>query len=252
MTEPTGPLAASTAASSFEVLQALPGQSLDFYLDGQLLAADVGDGSVIGPIELPATGRLEVFAADGTSPAEAAERDDAPLVDTDVSLDASAMLVVRADDAGQTAVVVHDNDLEPLAAGAGRFTAHDLNGWSLTIDGEAIDVDSTGTGTADVEPGSREISVVDADGVVVVSDTVDVPEGELTSVFVVPTDDGANHRIVVRRIGGLASAPAGIPSGTGGLRDDSWTLGAIAAMASALTLVGSRVRRREAAAADAS
>ena len=249
---PAPSLERAVAAQSYEILHAIPGVSADAYLDGELAAADFGDGMVAGPIAIDqGLGMLTMFSAIDSPPADLADRTDEPLIETSLDGTAPGTLVVYLDGDTPT-VAAFENDLGNTPPGQARVAIQQFSPEvaSVSIDGEPVVIDSSLAADVSLElpAGPHTIVLQDADGTVLVEETIDLADGQLASLFVRPGADGAGAALSVRSVTGLASAPVGIPSGTGGLLGEERPEGLVAAFSMMVVLgsAGVLLQRRRA------
>ncbi len=241
------PLNGDQAAESFEIIHAIPGFDADMYLDGELLAAGLSTGGVLSPIPLETSGRVELFAADVGAPLRSADRSDEAVLVSDLEVGSAGSVVAHLDADGNPQVSRFASTLETIPAGQGRLSLKHvaaIGPVSIDIDGNEV---AAGIVSADgfesvVAAGSHLVVVTTSDGQVIFDDTVDVPEGELTSAFVGGTAD--DLAVTVRRVTGLGSAPASVPSGNAGLASTEFPLVPVTTLAVALSVAGVAMRRR--------
>ncbi len=239
-----GPLDSATAEESFEILHSVPDFDADIYLDGKLLASGVQTGGVLSPI--PGSGEVEIFAASDDAPVTTDERDDVAVLSA--SAPAGGVVVAHVADGAPT-ITNFDSDLGAVSAGEGRLALRHVapvGPATITIDGEEVAAGvASGEGLeTNVTAGPHDVLVTADDGTVLFQGTVDVPEGELTTAFVGAGDERNAVDVVVRRIQGLDSAPAGVPSGTSGLTDSSAPMALVASLIAAMSAAGATLRRR--------
>ncbi len=239
---PATALQATDAASSYEILHAIPGLPVDAYLDGELAASGFEAGMVAGPLSIDAgLSTLTLFPAVDAPPESASERTDDPVLDASLA-DAEPGTFVAYLDGDTPTIASFGNDLTNTPAGQGRVVIRQFSPSvsAVLVDGEPVDVAAApadGT-TLDLPAGEYIVSAIDDAGTVLFEESIVVADGELSSLFVRPTVDGAGAELSVRTIIGLASAPTGIPSGTGGLLGDDGPDGLLPSIVVMLALGG--------------
>ncbi len=223
--------------SDVSVLHAVPGLTVDVYANGDSLLTDFEPGTLTDPVKLPeGTYDLAVFpAGSGPSGTPAIEAKGVA-----VPAGANITVVAHLDADGNPILTPYVNDMSRVEPGQARLTVrHDAAA-------PAVDVRAGGTpvfeglvnpkeATADVAAGTVNADVVLAGTSTVAIGPADLNLAEGTNTIVYAwgsaTDD--NLALAVQTITGLHSAPSGVPSGTGGLLDDSLPLPLVA-----LTMVG--------------
>jgi Domain of unknown function (DUF4397) len=222
--------APSSAAgtSQVSVLHGVPGLTVDVYANGNKLLTDFKPGTLTDPVALPeGTYDLKVFAAgkgpDGTPAIEAKG--------VKVPAGANITVVAHLTADGKPTLTPYVNDVSTLKAGQARITVrHDAAA-------PAVDVRVGGTPVfkgltnpdevkADLAAGTIKADVVLAGTSTVAIGPADVnlKEGTNTIVYAWGSAADKNLKLAVQTIGGLHGNPGGVPSGTGGLVDDSLPL----------------------------
>lgn len=249
------PAAAATPAQ-LSVLHGVPDLTVDVWVNGERTLDDFAPGELAGPLELPA-GTYTVAitasdAADASSPAIGP-------VDLPLEAGGSYTAVAHLDADGDPTASLFTNDVSATAAGQGRLTVRHVAA------APAVDVLAGGTpvitnlANPDEEaldlPAGTVSAVVAATGAtdpVLGPTDVDVAEGVNTILYAWGSLDGDTLAIAAQTIGGLHSAPAGVPSGELGLAADqatgaplAWAV-AVTGLALAGLVAASQVRRRQA------
>lgn len=235
-------------AATVSVLHGVPGLTVDVYANGEELIPDFEPGTLTDPLSLPAGSYdLQVFA-DGDTPDSADPAIEANGVE--VPAGANATVVAHLDADGNPTLSLFANDTSPTAAGEARLTVRH------TAAAPAVDVRADGNvliegltnpdeASADVPAGTYSADVVLAgtEDVALGPADVDLAEGTHTIVYAWGSAGDQNLDLAVQTIGGLHSAPAGVPGGEAGLAPESngvpaWALGLGLTSALALVLAG--------------
>ncbi|HMM96818.1 DUF4397 domain-containing protein [Phycicoccus sp.] len=243
------PLLVSTPAQAADdatvvLVHGVPGLTVDVYGSAdttyspdEALLKDFAPGTVTDPVTLPGgTYNLAVFpAGDAPTGTPAIEAKD---VTVPAGANISVVAHLTAD--GTPTLTPYVNDVKPVAAGQARLVVrHDAAA-------PAVDILAGGTPvftglanpdekTADLPAGSVSAAVALAgttDPVIGPAD-LDLAEGTSTIVYAWGSAADGNLALAVQTIGGLHSAPSGVPSGTADLPADRTPvlLGGIAALA---------------------
>lgn len=247
--------AATDEAAQLSVLHGIPDTPVDVYVDGDLTLDDFAPGDLAGPLELPA-GDYEVAL---TAP-DAADDSEPILGPATVTLESGAdyTAVAHLTEAGEPGLDVFTNDVSATAPGEGRLTVRHtaaapavdiLAGGSPVIEGltnpneEKLDL---AAGTV-----SAAVALAGTTDPVIGPTDVEVQEGVNTILYAWGSAEDGNLAIAAQTIGGLHSAPDGVPSGTAGYlaqQDASTTalaIGGAGALVIALSVgTGLMVRRR--------
>jgi hypothetical protein len=209
-----------TADASVSVLHAVPGATVDVYVNGKALLTNFKPGTLTDPVKLPeGSYDLKVTAAG------AGANGAAILQANDVAVPSGANITVVAhlSAAGKPALTPYVNDVSKLGAGKARITVrHDAAA-------PAVDVRAGGTpvfeglvnpkeAKADLPAGTVKADVVLAGTSTVAIGPADVnlEEGTNTIVYAWGSASGKNLKLAVQTISGLHGNPSGVPGGTGG------------------------------------
>jgi hypothetical protein len=212
--------ARQTADASVSVLHAVPGATVDVYVNGKALLTNFKPGTLTDPVKLPeGSYDLKVTAAG------AGANGAAILQANDVAVPSGANITVVAhlSAAGKPALTPYVNDVSKLGAGKARITVrHDAAA-------PAVDVRAGGTpvfkglvnpkeAKADLPAGTVKADVVLAGTSTVAIGPADVnlEEGTNTIVYAWGSASGKNLKLAVQTISGLHGNPSGVPGGTGG------------------------------------
>ena len=246
--------AAAAGDASVVVVHGVPGQVVDVYAsadttytaDDELLT-DFEPGKVTEPVSVAeGTYNLAVFAKDADPSGD-------PLIEAqavEVPGGANISVAAHLDADGNPVITPFVNNVDKVAAGQGRLVVRH------TAAAPAVDVLAGGEVVfenltnpkgqeADLPAGTVSASVAatgTTDPVIGPAD-VTVTEGEATIVYAWGSLEDKNLAVAVQTIGGLHSAPSGVPSGTADVGTDTLpvALGGIALLG-ALVAVGSARR----------
>lgn len=216
--------AATGGTASLAVLHGVPDLTVDVYVDGTRTLDDFTPGSLAGPLDVPAGAHTLAITA-----ADAADASAPAIGPVDVTLDAggSYTAVAHLDIAGQPTATLFTNDLAAVPAGEARLTVRH------TAAAPAVDVLAGGTpvvtNLANPDEQSLTVPAGTVSAVVAATGTtapvigpadLDLAEGVSTIVYAWGSLDAGNLQLAVQTIGGLHSAPGGVPSGELGLAAD--------------------------------
>jgi len=215
------PANAATDVAQLSVLHAVPGLTVDVYVNGDLTLDNFEPGDIAGPLELPAgTYTVAITAAD------AADASAPAIGPVDLPLEAGQNYTAAAhlDAAGAPTATLFTNDISTVGAGEGRLTVRHvaaapavdvLAGGTavitnlsnpdeslLTLPAGAVSASVAATGTTDPVIGPAD---------------VDVAEGTNTIVYAWGSLADSNLALAVQTIDGLHSNPDGVPAGSAGL-----------------------------------
>ncbi|MDH3306342.1 MAG: DUF4397 domain-containing protein [Acidimicrobiia bacterium] len=245
------PAGAQASGGMVSVIHGIPGLTVDVYVNDALTLEDFAPGDVAGPLELPAGDySLAITAADDTV-ANAVLTGSATVTD---GLDASIVAHLNGD--GTPTISIFANDVSSIDAGEGRLTVrHTAAAPTVDIllaDGTEVftDVSNPQEGIVELPAATYSVAIAPANGGVAgaVFGPADLAVVEGTNRIVYATGDlaGGTFSLVIQDIGGLGTAPAAVPTGSGDLADVA-PFAALIAIASALALFGSArlaIRRR--------
>jgi len=252
--------AATSDKASLSVLHGVPDLTVDVWVNGTRTLDDFTPGSLAGPLELAAgTYTVAITAADAVDAS-------APAIGpVDLKLEAGKnyTAVAHLDASGKPTATLFTNDISTIAAGQGRLTVRH------TAAAPAVDVLAGGTavisGLTNPQekvlnlPAGTVSAAVAAAGTttpVIGPADVNVAEGVNTIVYAWGSLSANNLKLAVQTIGGLHSAPAGVPAGELGLASDSssstpWLVGtALLLAAGGIVLVTRRAPARATASRD--
>ncbi len=238
-----GPASAADNEATVSVLHGVPGATVDVYANGEALLTDFTPGTLTDPVMLPAGDYdLKVVAAGAGADGDAIVEANGVTVPAGANITVVAHL--SAD--GAPTLTPYVNDTSALPAGKARLTVrHDAAAPAvdvraggapvfkdLTNPKEASAVVDAGTVSADVVlAGTDTVAIGPAD--------LDLKEGVSTIVYAWGSAADSNLALGVQTISGMASAPGGVPGGTGGqAADGGIAFGAYAGMAAILAAGG--------------
>ena len=256
------PASAATSGASLSVLHGVPDLTVDVWVNGERTLDDFAPGDLAGPLDLPAgTYTVAITAAD------AADASSPAIGPVDLPLEAgrSYTAVAHLNAEGAPTATLFTNDTSSTAAGQGRLTVRHVAA------APAVDVLAGGTAviTNLANPDEQVLNLpagtvsaaVAATGTtepVLGPTDVTVSEGVNTIVYAWGSLEGDNLAIAAQTIGGLHSAPAGVPSGELGLASEqgagtgAWALAAVGGLAVAGMAVSATRTRRTATVESAS
>jgi len=222
------PANAAEGPAKLSVLHGVPGLTVDVYANGKAILTDFAPGTLTDPLSLPAGDYdLAVFPAGQPSSGTPAIRAD------DVAVPGGANVTVAAhlDATGTPALTPFVNDTSKLPAGKARLTVRHVAaapavdvraGGSPVFSG----LENPGEDSAEVDAGSvsADVALAGTDTVALGPADVSLGEGTSTIVYAWGSAEDRNLKLATQTIDGLHSAPGGVPSGTGGLRDDGLPL----------------------------
>jgi hypothetical protein len=221
--------AQESESAMITVVHAVPGEGgfpADIYLNGEVVLDSMVFGAVSAPVEVPAGSvAVQIFVA-GSDPAT-----DAPLIDQSVTLDPGAdyTAVAQLID-GAPAVALYVNDLSPVPAGEARLTIRQSSAegpLDVVVNGIPVvsDLSAPNEATVELAAGVNPLSILSADGVGLVEQDVDVPAGALFVLYAVGSSTDETFSILTQQVTTPQVAPAGVPTGTGGARDQATDIG---------------------------
>lgn len=215
------PANAATDVAQLSVLHAVPGLTVDVYVNGDLTLDNFEPGDLAGPLELPAgTYTVAITASD------AADASSPAIGPVDLPLEAGKNYTAAAhlDAAGAPTATLFTNDISTVGAGEGRLTVRHvaaapavdiLAGGApvitnlsnpdeslLTLPAGTVSASVAATGTTDPVIGPADVNVA---------------EGTNTIVYAWGSLADSNLALAVQTVGGLHSNPDGVPAGSAGL-----------------------------------
>ena len=255
------PANAADGDAKLSVLHAVPGVTVDVYVNNALTLDDFTPGTLAGPLDLPAgTYSVAITAAD------AADASSPIIGPVDLKLDAGGnyTAVAHLDASGKPTATLYTNDTSTLAAGQGRLTVrHDAAAPAVDVLAGGSPVISNLSNPDEKVlnlPAGTVSAAVAATGTttpVIGPQDVNVAEGVNTIVYAWGSLSDGNLALAVQTIDGLHSSPNGVPAGEVGLAATNrptdpapFVIGGTALLALLATVGIVLGRRRAAAAAD--
>ncbi|MPZ51310.1 MAG: DUF4397 domain-containing protein [Acidimicrobiia bacterium] len=240
--------AAQDGSATVTVFHAVPaddGFPADVYLNGDLIIDGFIFAASSDPAEIPAGDQTIEIYPEGADPS-ATE----PAVADTVTLEANRNYSIIAQILdGATVLSVYVNDISPVDAGQARLTVRQASALpevGVEVDGESLfaSLPAASENTTDIDPGSHTVVFVSEEATVG-EETVSLGEGALTVLYAVGADQ-ETFGVLVQQIGALDTAPAGVPSGTGGLkaRDPLAPVAVMVGVAGILIAMGLLVREK--------
>lgn len=215
------PASATTDTAQLSVLHAVPGLTVDVYVNDALTIDDFTPGDLAGPLDLaPGTYTVAITAGDATDASSPA------IGPVDLTLEGGMnyTAVAHLDEAGTPTATLFTNDISTLGAGEGRLTVRHvaaapavdvLAGGSavitnlsnpdeslLTLPAGTVSASVAAAGTTDPVIGPADVTVTEG------SNTIVYAWGSLTD---------QNLALAVQTVSGMDSSPDGIPAGSAGL-----------------------------------
>jgi hypothetical protein len=215
------PATAADGDASLSVLHAVPGVTVDVYVDGALTLDDFTPGTLAGPLALPAGSYSVAITASDAADASA------PIIgpiDLPLAANGNYTAVAHLDGAGAPTATLYTNDTSTLAAGQGRLTVrHDAAAPAVDVlaGGAAVvsNLSNPGESVLTLPAGTVSATVAatgTTDPVIGPAD-VTVAEGSNTIVYAWGSLADGNLALAVQTIDGLHSNPGGVPAGSAGL-----------------------------------
>lgn len=247
------PALAAPGDAHLSVLHAVPGVTVDVWVNGAVTLDDFTPGTLAGPLELaPGTYTVAITAADATDAS-------APVigpVDLTLAANTSYTTVAFLDAAGKPTAALFTNDTSATKAGEGRLTVRHVAA------APAVDVLAGGTAvvsglengkeaTLNLPAGTVSAAVAAAGTTAPLLGPADVPvtDGTLTVVYAWGSLEAGNLALATQTVAASHSAPDGVPTGEvfvpeGGL-GTAGTIGlglALAAAAAGAVVISRRTR----------
>lgn len=244
------PSAHAATNAQLSVLHAVPGLTVDVYVDGKRTLNDFKPGSLTGPLSLPAgTYTVAITAGD-------AKDDSKPAIgpiDLKLADGGNYTAVAHLKANGDPTATLFTNDVSSTPAGEGRLTVRHTAA-APTVDilagGKAAVTDLTNPGQKSLElPAGTIQAAVALTGTtkpVIGPAAVDVAEGTNTIVYAWGSAEDGNLKLAVQTISGLNGTPGGVPAGEAGLAAPGtapWLGAAVLALVAGALLVRNRLTR---------
>ena len=215
------PANAATDVAQLSVLHAVPGLTVDVYVNGDLTLDNFEPGDLAGPLELPAgTYTVAITASD------AADASSPAIGPVDLPLEAGKNYTAAAhlDAAGAPTATLFTNDISTVGAGEGRLTVRHVAA------APAVDILAGGTAvitnlsnpdesllTLPAGTVSASVAATGTTDPVIGPADVNVAEGTNTIVYAWGSLTDGNLALAVQTVGGMNSTPDGVPAGSAGL-----------------------------------
>ncbi len=239
------PAQAAEGDAKVSVLHAVPGLTVDVYVDGERTINDFKPGTLAGPLELPGgTYSVAITAADAKDDSDPAI---GPL-DVTVADGGNYTIVAHLEEGGDPTATAFENDTSTVDAALGRLTVRHvaaapavdvLAGGKAIIEGltnpneESLEVD-TGTVEASVAAAGTTDPVIGPA-------PVTLKESTTTIVYAWGSLDDDNLALATQEVAADGGMPNGVPSGEAGLAATAspvtLALGAAVVLTIALALV---------------
>jgi hypothetical protein len=251
--------AISPTTADLYVLHAVPATPVDVYVNGTLTLDDFQPGALAGPLDLPA-GSYSVAITAANAPDASA-----PVigpVDLALAAGSSYTAVAHLDPAGAPTATLFTNDVSTTAPGQGRLTVRHVAA------APAVDILAGGTAvvTALANPAEAKLDLAAGTVSAAVAATgttqpvigpadVAIADGVNTIVYAWGSLEAGTLALATQTIGGLHSAPNGVPAGEAGLAADMdtaplvWSIAGMLGFLLVLVAAGARRGRNEALAA---
>lgn len=214
--------AVAAEPASVTVVHGLRGLVADVQVDGALVLKGFAEERSTDPLPVPAGSHRIVVTStrDPSGPA---------VIDTTVDLVAgeSVSLVAHLDALGRPVLTSFRNGDAPIPAGQGRVVLRNTAAAPsvlMLVDGKPRgDIVASGAATEVLLPAAAHTVAVMApggDSPLLGAQTVDVPAGSSTLLYLIgSSQDRSLSWLAQTVISGQTSAPAGVPTGTAGLKD---------------------------------
>ena len=215
------PAHAADDVAQLSVLHAVPGLTVDVYVNGERTLDDFEPGDLAGPLELPpGTYSVAITASD------AADASAPAIGPVDLPLEAGMNYTAAAhlDAAGEPTATLFTNDISTIGAGEGRLTVRHvaaapavdvLAGGTAVITNLANPAESLLTLPAGTV--SASVAATGTTDPVIGPADVNVAEGTNTIVYAWGSLEDSNLALAVQTIDGLHSNPGSVPAGNAGL-----------------------------------
>ena len=215
------PAYAADDTAQLSVLHAVPGLTVDVYVNGDLTLDDFEPGDLAGPLDLaPGTYTVAITTAD------AADASAPAIGPVDLVLEGGMnyTAVAHLDADGTPTATLFTNDTSTLGAGEGRLTVRHVAAApavDVLAGGAAVITDLTNPNEAELTlpAGTVSASVAAAgttDPLIGPAD-VTMAEGSNTIVYAWGSLTDKNLALAVQTVSGMQSNPGAIPAGNAGL-----------------------------------
>jgi hypothetical protein len=237
--------------AKLSVLHAVPGLTVDVYVDGKRTLDNFKPGMMAGPLELAAgTYSVAITASDAKDDSDPAIGP----VDLKLSAGGNYTAVAHLEEGGDPTATLYDNDTSKTDAGQGRLTVRHVAAApavDVLAGGDAVisDLSNPDEKVLDLDAGTVSASVAAAGTTKALIGPADVAvkEGVNTIVYAWGSLDDDNLELAVQTISGLHSGPDGVNAGEVGLAADRNPMPLVAGGMLALAAVALISRRQLAA-----
>jgi hypothetical protein len=240
--------AQAASPAQVSVLHAVPGATVDVYVNGKRLLKNFKPGTLTDPTMLPA-GSYDlkvVKAGDGASGKAVVEAKGVK-----VPAGANITVVAHLDASGDPALTPYVNDVSRIPAGQARLIVrHDAAAPTVDVraNGQPVFTKLTNPKqkSAEVPAGTVKADVVisGTKKVAIGPASLNLKEGTTTIVYAWGSAKDGNLKLAVQKISGMNGNPTGVPGGTGG-QAAAATGAPAAAGVLALAVVGALVSGRQ-------
>lgn len=239
------PAQAAEGDAKVSVLHAVPGLTVDVYVDGERTLNDFKPGTLAGPLDLPGgTYEVAITAADADDDSDPAIGP----VDVTVEDNGNYTIVAHLDEGGDPTATAFENDTSTVDAALGRLTVRHVAAApavDVIAGGDAIIEGLTNPNeeSLELDTGTVEASVAAAGTTdpVIGPAPVTLKESTTTIVYAWGSLDDDNLKLAVQEVAADGGSPNGVPSGEAGLAAGGNSLGllggAFAALIAALLAV---------------
>ncbi|HEU5483663.1 MAG TPA: DUF4397 domain-containing protein [Microlunatus sp.] len=220
--------------AQLSVLHAVPGLTVDVYVDGERTLNDFEPGTLAGPLKLDAgTYSVAITAADADDDSDPAIGP----VDLELESGGNYTAVAHLNADGDPTATLFTNDTSKTEAGQGRLTVRHVAAApavDVLAGGDPVveDLSNPDEASLDLDAGTIEAAVAatgTTDPVIGPAD-VTVEEGALTIAYAWGSLEDENLKLAVQTISGLHSGPGGVHGGEAGLASAGSLPGVFAAL----------------------
>jgi hypothetical protein len=211
----------SQGEATVSVLHAVPDLTVDVYANGEELLPGFEPGTLTDPLSLPAGSYDLAVYAEGDDPQQTEPAIEAENVR--VPAGANATVVAHLDEGGDPTLTPFVNDTSSVPAGQARLTVrHTAAAPAVDVraDGSVLvpDLANPDEASTEVPAGgySADVVLAGTDQVAIGPADVMLEEGTHTIVYAWGSAEDESLDLAVQTIGGLHSAPSGVPGGQTG------------------------------------
>lgn len=214
------PAAQAATDAQVSILHAVPGATVDVYVNGKALLTNFKPGTLTSPQSLPA-GSYDlkvVKAGAGANGAAVAEANGVK-----VPAGANITVVAHLSAKGTPTLTPYVNDVSKVPAGQARLIVrHDAAAPAVDVraGGKVVFAGLTNPNSksAEVPAGTikADVTLAGTKTVAIGPASLNLAEGTTTIVYAWGSASDKNLALAVQTISGMSSAPGGVPGGTGG------------------------------------